>query len=144
MDGFTSKVQELQEQCQLEVDRRAVVVQFQRRPGVNDQIAVVREAVIGQCFELTGGVLRPDKGANRNAYTESADARQILSGSGPATVPAAARSFMSTLARESAATSRRPVGKCSGVRSSPDTSHNGATEPPPPEPHSHGLGLERV
>ena len=55
-------------------------------------------------IDLTGGVLRPDKGANRNAYTESADARQILSGSGPATVPAAARSFMSTLARESAAT----------------------------------------
>ncbi len=54
--------------------------------------------------DLTGGALHPDKDANKHAYGENADPRQILSGTAAVTVPAAARSFVKTLARESVAT----------------------------------------
>jgi SH3 domain-containing YSC84-like protein 1 len=55
-------------------------------------------------IDLTGGVLRPDKNANRDAYGANADASQILNGSAKVTVSTAARAFMSSLARESVAT----------------------------------------
>ncbi|HEX5474434.1 MAG TPA: lipid-binding SYLF domain-containing protein [Vicinamibacterales bacterium] len=56
--------------------------------------------------DITGGVLHPDEDANHATYGPNATARQILSG-GPVTVPAAARSFMTTLAHQTVATTGR-------------------------------------
>ena len=57
-------------------------------------------------INLSGGVLRPEKSANEAAYGKSVDARDVLfKGSVP--VPAAAQTFVRTLAEESRATTGR-------------------------------------
>jgi SH3 domain-containing YSC84-like protein 1 len=52
--------------------------------------------------DLAGGVLKPDKDANLDAYGAAADARNILFGGG-AKPPAAASAFMTSLRHESVA-----------------------------------------
>jgi SH3 domain-containing YSC84-like protein 1 len=57
-------------------------------------------------INISGGVLRPDKGANEHAYGASTAAREVLA-KNDAAAPAAARGFLSTLAQETRATSGR-------------------------------------
>jgi SH3 domain-containing YSC84-like protein 1 len=57
-------------------------------------------------IDISGGVLRPDKSANVNAYGSGVAPRDVLAKSDTA-VPAAARAFVHTLAQETRATSGR-------------------------------------
>jgi SH3 domain-containing YSC84-like protein 1 len=57
-------------------------------------------------IDVSGGVLRPDKSANENAYGASTAAREVLAKSG-ATLPPPARAFVHTLEQETRATSGR-------------------------------------
>ena len=58
-------------------------------------------------IDLSGGVLRPDTHANARAYGLQITASDIVIGSRQVAIPAAAQSFVRTLAREGAATSGR-------------------------------------
>lgn len=57
-------------------------------------------------IDISGGVLRPDKDANTNAYGPSVTSRDVLF-TNTVTAPPAAHAFMSTLGRESRATTGR-------------------------------------
>lgn len=57
-------------------------------------------------INVSGGVLRPDKSANENAYGASMKPREILA-KADTTVPTAARTFVRSLAQEARATSGR-------------------------------------
>jgi lipid-binding SYLF domain-containing protein len=57
-------------------------------------------------IDLSGGVLRPDKSANANAYGAAATPKEVLA-KGDVTVPPAARAFLHQLAQETRATSGR-------------------------------------
>jgi lipid-binding SYLF domain-containing protein len=57
-------------------------------------------------IDLSGGMLRPDKNALKRAYGPTPSARDIIGGSA-ATAPAAARAFLSALARDVRATTAR-------------------------------------
>ena len=57
-------------------------------------------------IDLSGGVLRPDKGANEKAYGAAVTSRDVLF-TGKVTPPAAAEAFLRTLREETRATSGR-------------------------------------
>jgi lipid-binding SYLF domain-containing protein len=57
-------------------------------------------------IDVSGGVLRPDKSANENAYGASTAAREVLAKSSAA-MPPPARAFVHTLEQETRATSGR-------------------------------------
>jgi lipid-binding SYLF domain-containing protein len=58
-------------------------------------------------IDLSGGVLKPDTEADARAYGPDVSARDIVDGGQKIAVPAAARSFLSALSRNVAATSGR-------------------------------------
>src|SRR3982074_2772736 len=58
-------------------------------------------------IDLSGGMLRPDKNALKRAYGPAASARDIVTGTSATKAPAAARAFLSALARDVRATSAR-------------------------------------
>ena len=55
-------------------------------------------------IDLSGGVLKPDNNADQRAYGPTASAREILTGTSATKAPAAARAFLSALARDVRAT----------------------------------------
>jgi len=55
-------------------------------------------------IDLSGGVLKPDKDADRRAYGPTASAREIINGTSALKPPAEARAFLSALARDVRAT----------------------------------------
>jgi lipid-binding SYLF domain-containing protein len=71
-----------------------------------EMLAYSRAQGVFAGIDLSGGVLRPDKGANAKAYGPDIASRDVLLK--PAVVPPpAARAFLRTLASESRATSGR-------------------------------------
>jgi lipid-binding SYLF domain-containing protein len=58
-------------------------------------------------IDLSGGMLKPDTNALNRAYGPTTRARDIIAGTSAAKAPAAARAFLSALARDVRATSAR-------------------------------------
>jgi lipid-binding SYLF domain-containing protein len=69
-----------------------------------EMLAYSRSRGLFAGIDLSGGAVRPDNDANARAYGTSARAIDIVNGIRPVTEPPAARSFVSSLSRDIAAT----------------------------------------
>jgi lipid-binding SYLF domain-containing protein len=58
-------------------------------------------------IDVSGGVMQPDKDANRRAYGSEVTARDVTEGASQLVVPAAAQAFVKALNRDARATTGR-------------------------------------
>ena len=72
-----------------------------------EMLAYSRSQGLFAGVDISGGVLRPDKEADARAYGANATARDVLEGSGHIVLPAAAKTFVTSLEREVSATTGR-------------------------------------
>jgi lipid-binding SYLF domain-containing protein len=72
-----------------------------------EMLAYSRSQGLFAGVDISGGVLRPDKEADARAYGENVTARNVLEGSGHIVLPAAAKTFVTSLEREVSATTGR-------------------------------------